>query len=165
MQQGWSCCKPKVLDFDDFMKIEPCTTSTHGHLFVGAPPEPSSEPYDKVDARVDHYETPDSVHVSVYAKRATSESSVTIKANAIELDLWLPALPGKDVPRRSQRTLKPFAPVDPAKSSFTIGKFKTEIVLAKATPGISWPALEASDSVFGYGLTFGREQDAPNNGR
>lgn len=149
------------------MKIAPCTTSTHGHLFVGVPAERSSEPYEKLDARVDHYETPDSVRVSVYAKGANpSHSSVTIQPESIEWDLWLPALPtNPEVPRRAQRTLHPFAPVNSTKSSFTIGKFKTEIVLVKATPGISWPALEANDSVYGYGLTFGREQDAPHNGR
>lgn len=157
-----------MLDFDDFMKLPTCTASKHGHLYMGAPAEapPETEAYEKVDARVDHYETPDSVRVSVYAKGAAlpPESEVTIAPDAVSLDLWLPPPPGRpNVPRRVLRTLRPFAPVDPAHSSFTIGKFKTDIVLAKATPGVSWPALEAGDGAVGYGLTFGREVDAQHN--
>lgn len=26
---GWKCCKPRVLTFDEFMTIEPCTTGKH----------------------------------------------------------------------------------------------------------------------------------------
>lgn len=26
---GWKCCKPRVLTFDEFMNIPPCTTGTH----------------------------------------------------------------------------------------------------------------------------------------
>lgn len=32
--KGWTCCKRRVLDFDDFLKIEGCKTKTR-HLFVG----------------------------------------------------------------------------------------------------------------------------------
>lgn len=116
---------------------------------------------------MDHYETPDSVRVSVYAKGASPppQSSVTIKPDAVDLDLWLPALPSQPgIPRRVVRTLVPFASVDPSKSTFTIGKFKTDIVLIKAKPGVSWPALEAGNGAVGYGLTFGREVDAQHNG-
>ena len=33
--KGWSCCKKRVLDFDEFMKIEGCTTKQK-HMFVGS---------------------------------------------------------------------------------------------------------------------------------
>lgn len=33
--KGWSCCKKKVLDFDEFLKIEGCETKTK-HMFVGS---------------------------------------------------------------------------------------------------------------------------------
>jgi hypothetical protein len=32
--KGWSCCKRRVLEFDEFMKIGGCTTKKR-HLFVG----------------------------------------------------------------------------------------------------------------------------------
>jgi hypothetical protein len=32
--KGWSCCKRKVLEFDEFLKIEGCTDKKK-HLFVG----------------------------------------------------------------------------------------------------------------------------------
>jgi hypothetical protein len=32
--KGWSCCKRKVLEFDEFMKIPGCTEKKR-HLFVG----------------------------------------------------------------------------------------------------------------------------------
>lgn len=33
--KGWSCCKRRVLEFDQFMNIEGCTTKAR-HLFVGS---------------------------------------------------------------------------------------------------------------------------------
>ncbi len=33
--KGWSCCKRRVLEFDEFMKIEGCVTKDR-HLFVGS---------------------------------------------------------------------------------------------------------------------------------
>ena len=32
--KGYLCCKRRVLEFDEFMKLEGCTTGNH--LFVGA---------------------------------------------------------------------------------------------------------------------------------
>lgn len=32
--KGWTCCKRRVLEFDEFMKIEGCKRKKH-HLFVG----------------------------------------------------------------------------------------------------------------------------------
>ena len=33
--KGWTCCKRRVLEFDEFMKIEGCKTKRK-HLFVGS---------------------------------------------------------------------------------------------------------------------------------
>ena len=32
--KGWSCCKRRVLEFDEFLHIPGCKTKT-GHLFIG----------------------------------------------------------------------------------------------------------------------------------
>lgn len=39
--KGWTCCKRRVLEFDEFMKIEGCKTKKR-HLFTGKP-KPSGE--------------------------------------------------------------------------------------------------------------------------
>jgi len=32
--KGWTCCKRRVLEFDEFMKLEGCTTKDR-HVFIG----------------------------------------------------------------------------------------------------------------------------------
>ncbi len=167
LRQGWSCCKPRVLDFNDFLGIEPCTTAEHGHLFVGAPKKASEEHttlgYEPVECRLDHYETPSQVHVTVYAKGVdTSNSKIELQDSAVTLSLSLPPLAsaGADaLPRRHERVLRPFAAIDPEKSSYNVTKFKVEMILVKKVAGQSWTSLESSDKSFGYGLTFGRHHD------
>ena len=141
--KGYTCCKRRVLEFDEFLRIAPCTAAQHGHLF-SAPPAP-------VNCRIDHYETPNDVRVTVYARGVDREqSTIAIRADAVDLALQL----GDG--RRFERTLVPYAEIDAAASSYTIGSIKVELVLAKKARGVSWPALERTDHVAGYGLTFGR---------
>jgi hypothetical protein len=45
--KGWSCCKRRVLEFDEFMKIEGCTTKSR-HLFVGKKKANEEEKLDTV---------------------------------------------------------------------------------------------------------------------
>lgn len=40
--KGWTCCKRRVLEFDEFMKIEGCKTKER-HLFVGSKKDPNKE--------------------------------------------------------------------------------------------------------------------------
>lgn len=40
--KGWSCCKRRVLEFDQFMNIEGCNTKDR-HRFVGSGKKESSE--------------------------------------------------------------------------------------------------------------------------
>ncbi|EPQ30323.1 uncharacterized protein PFL1_01849 [Pseudozyma flocculosa PF-1] len=172
--KGWSCCKRRVLDFNDFLAIEPCTTSTSGHLLFGASAPATSangsgaaaaagtSGEEAVDCRMDHYETPNDVRLTVYAKNVQSERSrIAFRADAVEFDLVLPALPtsASGNARRFTKTLAPFSDIDPAASSFVVSKFKVDLVLVKAQKGQSWPALERGDKVVGYGLTFGRDKD------
>lgn len=69
-----------MLDFADFLTIEPCTRAAHAHLFVGAAKaaEEAAAPdgAERVACRMDHYETPTQVHVTVYAKGVDRETSV-----------------------------------------------------------------------------------------
>lgn len=64
--KGYTCCKRRVLDFDDFLAIKGCTVGKE-HLFVGAKKEAVEE---AVECRFDHYQTPTTVHVSIFGKGA-----------------------------------------------------------------------------------------------
>lgn len=159
--KGWSCCKRRVLDFDDFLKIEPCSTAKSGHLFVGAPKtDAGAGGEESVDCRMDHYETPNDVRLTVYAKAVDAgQSSIEFQEQGVVFSLLLPPAPGSTRPRRFRKVLTPFAPIVPAESSFNITKFKVDLLLAKHVKGQSWPCLESGDRVVGYGLTFGRDKD------
>lgn len=37
---GWKCCKPRVLTFDEFLSIPPCTTGKHSTIDDTPTPEP-----------------------------------------------------------------------------------------------------------------------------
>lgn len=60
--KGYLCCKRRVLEFTEFLKIPGCKTGRH--LFVGQ----KKDGEELVQCRVDHYQTPMQVHVSAYAK-------------------------------------------------------------------------------------------------
>ena len=45
--KGWSCCKRRVLEFDQFLKIPGCTEKTR-HMFVGKAKAPGEEKVDSV---------------------------------------------------------------------------------------------------------------------
>ncbi len=38
---GWKCCKPRVLTFDEFLAIPPCTAGKHSTTDEALPPAPS----------------------------------------------------------------------------------------------------------------------------
>lgn len=170
--KGYSCCKRRVLEFDEFLTIQGCTAAKSGHLFVGgiatrkkAKPLETDGPgvdEEEVDCRIDHYETPSDVRVTIYAKGVDMErSKIDIRHEEVVLSLALPALPATpNNLRRYNKTLRPFAAIDPEASTFQVTRFKIDLVLVKKARGESWPVLERSEKVYGYGLTFGRKLDA-----
>ncbi|KAN0064726.1 hypothetical protein ACQY0O_001781 [Thecaphora frezii] len=159
--KGWSCCKRRVLDFNDFLAIQPCTRAESGHLFPSTNTHHEGEE-ERVDCRIDHYETPTDVRLTVYAKGVEGDKSrITFEEQAVHFSLSLPPAPGTSLsrPRKFLRTLHTFAPIDASASTYTLSKFKVDLVLVKRAKGQSWPALESGDAVVGYGLTFGRDKD------
>ena len=51
INSGWKCCKPRVLTFDEFMTIPPCTTGKHST--VDDTPAPEAKPDDEdVEAKI-----------------------------------------------------------------------------------------------------------------
>ncbi|GAA6000980.1 hypothetical protein JCM10207_007355 [Rhodosporidiobolus poonsookiae] len=146
--KGYSCCKRRVLDFDDFLKIEGCRSGRH--LFVG-PKKADVE--EQVECRVDHYQTPREVIVSVFGKQADKEaSSVRFEAETMHVDLILPSR------KRFTRSFPLYGPISPSTSSFKILGTKCEITLAKADAR-SWPSVTALDPSLSQNfvaqLTFG----------
>ncbi|MCO5596210.1 hypothetical protein L7F22_050270 [Adiantum nelumboides] len=165
--KGYACCKRRVLEFDEFLTIEPCTKAKSGHLFVGggsttSQSNGSSTDEIEADCRIDHYETPNDVRVTVYAKGVEMErSKITLEGESVTFSLALPALPAQpNTKRRYNRILKPYAAIDEKSSSFSVTRFKVDLILVKQAKGESWPALERGDQALGYGLTFGRKLDA-----
>ncbi|KAK0537320.1 hypothetical protein OC842_001690 [Tilletia horrida] len=163
--KGYVCCKRRVLEFSEFLTIEPCTTSHKGHLFVGRPKTSADGGEEVVQCRMDHYETPVDIRLTVYAKGADMDKSqIQMRSDAVEFSVWLPpAASSGSQARRFKRTLALFSEIDPDASSFSATKFKIDLVLVKRVKGVSWPSLERSDRVVGYGLTFGRLHDAQTN--
>jgi CHORD len=45
--KGWTCCKRRVLEFDDFLRMEGCTTKNR-HIFIGKGKKKNEE--EKLDA-------------------------------------------------------------------------------------------------------------------
>ncbi|TFY55840.1 hypothetical protein EVJ58_g7994 [Rhodofomes roseus] len=144
--KGYLCCKRRVLEFDEFLKIEGCKTGRH--LFVPKTKDTSAEQF--TECRVDHYQTPADVHVSVFAKQADKERSIVkIEENFIHLDLYLPAS------KRFRKSIELFGPVDPSASSFKYYGTKIEVSLKKADAR-SWPVLEKSTrDLSNVNITFG----------
>jgi hypothetical protein len=57
-QKGWKCCKPRVLTFEEFMTIPPCTEGLHSTTDLPPPVEktqqqPSSAATDALAAKLD----------------------------------------------------------------------------------------------------------------
>ncbi|GAA6064552.1 hypothetical protein JCM10212_005779 [Sporobolomyces blumeae] len=134
--KGWSCCKRRVLEFDEFLRIEGCRTGRH--LFVGSK-KVEADVEELVDCRIDHYQTPNQVIVSVFGKQADKDKScVTFSAETMNVDLVLPSR------KRFTRTFTLYGPINPSASTFKVLGTKCEITLAKADAR-SWPTITALD--------------------
>ncbi|KAF2085184.1 CORD and CS domain-containing protein [Saccharata proteae CBS 121410] len=146
--KGWSCCKRRVLEFDQFMKIEGCKTRDR-HLFVGKGKKGEEEKLETV--RHDFYQTPTQVIASLFLKKIEKDASTVefSSPTTIALDL-------KTSDKKRYKTEMPLsAPIDTDKSSFKVMGTKLELTLAKAD-GTSWAVLRADDPRTGEIIQTGR---------
>ncbi|KAI9065098.1 chord-domain-containing protein [Trametes sanguinea] len=145
--KGYLCCKRRVLEFEEFLKIEGCKKGRH--VFVPKK-RADSEEEEFTQCRIDHYQTPTEVHASVFAKQADANTStVKIEENQVFLDLYLP---GK---KRFRKTLNLWGPVNPEESSYKFFGTKLELKLKKKDTR-SWTLLEKTDRDLGnINFTFG----------
>ncbi|KAL7824206.1 chord domain-containing protein [Trichoderma gracile] len=152
--KGYSCCKRRVLEFDQFMKIEGCKTKDK-HLFVGSGKKDKAESGGEeilTTVRHDFYQTPTQVIASLFLKKINKDTSkVDIKEKEVDLDLTT----SDSTPKRYTATFPLYGTVDPGKSSFKVLGTKLELLLAKAD-GASWPVLRSDEQLTGEILQIGR---------
>ncbi|PSR92405.1 HSP20-like chaperone [Coniella lustricola] len=153
--KGYTCCKRRVLDFDDFMKIGGCKTKPR-HMFVGSGKKEkasASGAEELLEAvRTDFYQTPTSVIASFFLKKINKETAkVIFTESSIQLDL-----PTTDSPPKRYRAEVPlFGKIDTAKTTHKILGTKLEVTLVKNEVS-SWPVLRADDQLTGEILQVGR---------
>ncbi|KAF1828758.1 chord-domain-containing protein [Decorospora gaudefroyi] len=146
--KGWSCCKRRVLEFDQFMNIEGCTTKDR-HLFVGSGKKKEGE--EKLETvRHDFYQTATCVVASLYLKKIDkSTAKVDFQSTHVKLDL--PTADNK----RYQTEFPLFSTIKPEESKFRILGTKLEMTLTKADSA-SWPVLRSDDKPTGEMIQVGR---------
>ncbi|KAF7311544.1 hypothetical protein MKEN_01056800 [Mycena kentingensis (nom. inval.)] len=144
--KGYLCCKRRVLEFDEFLKIEGCKKGRH--LFVAKVASPETEQL--TTCRMDHYQTLDSIQVSIFAKQVDKErSKVIFEESQVSIDLFMPGS------KRFLKTVDLFGPIDPSASSFKFFGTKVELNLKKLDTR-SWTLLERTDADLGQiAYTFG----------
>ncbi|RFU76970.1 zinc-binding [Trichoderma arundinaceum] len=143
--KGYSCCKRRVLEFDQFMKIEGCKTKEK-HLFVGSGKKDKAESGNEeilTTVRHDFYQTPTQVIASYFLKKIKKEiAKVDFKSKEIDLDL----MTSDPTPKRYTATVPLFGEIDSEKSSFKVLGTKLELILVKAD-GASWPVLRSDEQL------------------
>ncbi|KAK8083495.1 CORD and CS domain-containing protein [Apiospora saccharicola] len=161
--KGYSCCKRRVLEFDQFMKLEGCKTSPR-HLFIGSgqdkkkgnggsggPAQAGGE--ESLDTvRHDFYQTPSTVIASFFLKKI-DKAAATVKFE--EKGLVLDLVTGDAVPKRYKTTVPLYGAIDTEKSTCKVLGTKLEVSLHKAD-GASWPVLRSDEQTTGEILQIGR---------
>ena len=85
--KGYSCCKRRVLEFDEFLKIAGCAEDAH--LYVGAPKSAAEE--ELVACRNDFYQTYTNVIVSIFAKKVDKDhAKIEFAERELRVDLPMP---------------------------------------------------------------------------
>ncbi|KAI9782917.1 MAG: Integrin beta-1-binding protein 2 [Geoglossum umbratile] len=156
--KGYTCCKRRVLEFDEFMRIEGCQTKDR-HLFIGSGKKRNGKAVVVDDAgeeqvesvRNDFYQTATTVIVSLYLKKIETARSSVVFSSPLSVDLDLATVDKK----RHATTIPLYAPIDPEKSTYKIMGTKLELTLVKAD-GASWPVLRSDEKRTGEIIQVGR---------
>ncbi|KAF4587833.1 hypothetical protein GQ602_004526 [Ophiocordyceps camponoti-floridani] len=149
--KGYSCCRRRVLEFDQFLKIEGCKTKEK-HLFIGSGSKRKSGAERLDSVRHDFYQTPTTVIASFFLKKIEkSASKVTLHSSQLTLDLTTCDAP----PKRYAADVPLFGAIDADASSYKILGTKLEMTLVKAD-GASWPVLRSDEALTGEILQVGK---------
>lgn len=143
--KGYTCCKRRVLEFDEFMKIEGCKTKNR-HLFVGSGKKKTPTTSDGEEiletVRHDFYQTATTVITSFFLKKINKDRA-TVEFGSQQLTLDLPTT--DPTPKRYKAVVPLFGVIDPEASSFKIMATKLEVTFVKAD-GTSWPVLRSDEA-------------------
>ena len=149
--KGYSCCKRKVLEFDEylqrlatadhrFLKIPGCTTSAHRFL-TPPPPVQSQETRESVQCREDFYQTQKTCVLAVFAKKIDKSSlNVTFEPRQLTIEFMF------DPRKRYSAVIPLYDEIDPDNSRYEVLTMKLEITMKKAN-GVSWPVLRPDPNV------------------
>ncbi|KIE01875.1 CORD and CS domain containing protein, partial [Metarhizium majus ARSEF 297] len=155
--KGYSCCKRRVLEFDQFMKIEGCKTKDR-HLFIGSGKKKEEEKTGSSGEEVlstvrhDFYQTATTVIAAFFLKKINEE---TAKVEFLEKQLVLDLVTSDSPPKRYSADVPLYGQIDTAKSSYKILGTKLEVTLVKAD-GASWPVLRGDEALTGEIYQVGR---------
>ncbi|KAL6718077.1 hypothetical protein ACLMJK_004162 [Lecanora helva] len=147
--KGWTCCKRRVLEFDEFMKIEGCKIKKK-HLFLGSRKNSGEEEMIS-EVRNDFYQTPTSVIASLFLKRIDKERARVEFSSETTVSLDLPTGENK----RYSRDLSLYGHIKPSESKYKIMGTKLELTLVKVD-GLTWPTLRSDEQRTSEILQVGR---------
>lgn len=171
--KGWTCCKKRVLEFDEFMGLEGCARKEK-HMFVGSGRKAKASAADggleRVDTvrwvcwvgfkrlisdrfgnRHDFYQTSTTVQASLYLKKISKPDASVVFASPMSIELDLPTTDKK----RYKTTIPLYGAIDPERSTFKIMGTKLDLTLVKAD-GLSWPVLRADERHTGEIIQTGK---------
>jgi len=154
--KGYTCCKRRVLEFDEFMKIEGCKTKDR-HLFIGSggKNKPGNASGEEVleTVRYDFYQTPTTVIASFFLKKINKETASVVFSAPYELSLDLVTTDA--LPKRYKTVIPLFGAIDTAASSSKVMGTKLEVTFVKAD-GASWPVLRSDEQRTGEIIQVGK---------
>ncbi|CAL3963737.1 unnamed protein product [Diplocarpon coronariae] len=152
--KGYTCCKRRVLEFDEFMRIEGCKTKDR-HMFVGSGKKKAGNSGGEEvleNVRHDFYQTPTTVIASFFLKKINKETAkVEFLPNGISLSL----VTSDSVPKCYRAVVPLFGPIDTTASTFKILGTKLEVSFVKAD-GSSWPVLRSDEARTGEIIQVGK---------
>jgi hypothetical protein len=139
--KGYSCCKRRTLEFDEFLLMEGCKTGKHRFT------EPIGVKK-AVTCRNDYFQSPTTVTVSFYAKKVDKSKS-KVEFFSDSMNVLIHFVDGSVYEWKKQL----FQPIVTTESTYEVLSTKIEIVLKKAN-GLSWLALTSEEKPQGF-VTFG----------
>jgi hypothetical protein len=169
--KGWTCCKRRVLEFEEFLRIEGCK-ERQGHCYIGKKARerekekelalaagksgPSATGEEMLESvRNDFYQTASTVIVSFYLKKIIKDrASIVFDADGRTVRLDLPTSDGT----RYTSDVVLWGEVAPAECKFRILGTKLEVTLVKSGEAglVGWPVLREGDRDTGERIQVGR---------
>ncbi|KAI9759053.1 MAG: hypothetical protein M4579_002642 [Chaenotheca gracillima] len=162
-QKGYTCCKRRVLEFDEFMKMEGCETKGR-HMFVGSGGKRKAaaggggeETLETV--RHDFYQTPSLVIASLYLKKIIPPTDTSNPERTTSITFPTSTSLALNLPTSDNKRYKAewplYAAVDTEKSTWKVMGTKLELSLVKAQSGQGWPVLRGDQRTTGEIIQVG----------